>query len=113
MKNHYIKKGIGICIAIIAGALLLGYIVMHLWNWLLPAIFTGAIAITYCQALGLLLLSRILFGGWKGRNHCGGHRGYWRYRFKEKWKNMSEEDRIKFRQCCDSYSEPKTETQDK
>jgi hypothetical protein len=39
-----------------------GFIVMQLWNWLLPAIF-GWKAVTFWQALGLLALCRILFGG--------------------------------------------------
>ena len=90
----------------IAGAFALGYVVMHLWNWLMPAIFAGAATISYTQAFGLLILSRILFGGWKGR--CGGghwgHRGgHWRSRFKEKWEGMSEEEREKLRRCCDPH----------
>jgi hypothetical protein len=40
-----------------------GEIVMHLWNWLLPALF-GWRLITFWQALGLLVLCRVLFGGW-------------------------------------------------
>src|SRR5260370_42524439 len=39
-----------------------GEIVLHLWNWLLPPLF-GWQQITFWQALGLLALCRILFGG--------------------------------------------------
>ncbi len=39
-----------------------GEIVLHLWNWLLPPLF-GWRQITFWQALGLLALCRILFGG--------------------------------------------------
>ena len=39
-----------------------GEVVMHLWNWLLPPLF-GFRPIHFWQALGILLLSRILFGG--------------------------------------------------
>ena len=39
-----------------------GYIVMRLWNWLAPALFAWH-AITFWQALGILVLCRILFGG--------------------------------------------------
>jgi hypothetical protein len=35
---------------------------MHLWNWLLPPLF-GWRQITFWQALGILALCRILFGG--------------------------------------------------
>ena len=107
MKTHWIKKGIFCAIAVVAGAFALGYVVMHLWNWLIPTIFAGAAMINYCQAFGILILARILFGGWrhKGR-YCGGHRGgYWRQHFKGKWEGMSEEEREKFRKgfgasCC-------------
>ena len=47
------------------------YIVQQLWNWLLPALF-GWPLLTFWQALGLLALCRILFGG-LGR-HGGGYR---------------------------------------
>ncbi|HSQ24276.1 MAG TPA: hypothetical protein VLN44_07700 [Pyrinomonadaceae bacterium] len=39
-----------------------GEIVLHLWNWLLPPLF-GVPEIGFWQALGLLILCRILFGG--------------------------------------------------
>ena len=39
-----------------------GEVVMHLWNWLLPPLF-GWRPVTFWQALGLLALCRILFGG--------------------------------------------------
>ena len=39
-----------------------GQLVMQLWNWLMPAIF-GLPQLTFWQAVGLLVLSRVLFGG--------------------------------------------------
>jgi len=39
-----------------------GELVLHLWNWLLPPLF-GWHQITFWQALGMLALCRILFGG--------------------------------------------------
>ena len=108
MRNHWIKRGIGITIAVIAGVFLFGFVVMHLWNWLIPAIFTGAVAINYCQALGILVLSKILFGGFKGRcgGGCGNRGGHWRGRWwKEKWEGMSEEERAKFRSRCGDWGE--------
>ncbi len=41
-------------------------VVMLLWNALLPAIF-GLKAISFLQAAGLLVLSKILFGGFRHR----------------------------------------------
>ena len=42
-------------------AFMVGYFVMLLWNWLMPAIF-GLPEITYWQAWGILILAQILFG---------------------------------------------------
>jgi hypothetical protein len=39
-----------------------GQLVMQLWNWLMPSIF-GLPELTFWRAVGLLALSRILFGG--------------------------------------------------
>jgi len=71
-----------------------GEVVMHLWNWLLPALF-GWRLVTFWQALGLLILCRILFGGWGGR---GGRRSHLRRRMDERWQRMTPEEREKFRQ---------------
>lgn len=87
-------------------------VVMLLWNWLMPAIFNLGV-INFWQALGLVLLSKILFGGFSGkRGGCCGHRygGYysggaghgWKDKFKSKWANMSEEDRKKWEEKCGS-----------
>ena len=65
----------------------LGLVVMSLWNGILPAV-AGVHAITFVQAMGLLVLSRILFGGLRGR----GHRG-WRARMHGRWQQMTLEER--------------------
>jgi uncharacterized membrane protein YraQ (UPF0718 family) len=51
----------GILMAGVFG-LLIGYFAMLLWNWLMPAIF-GLGLITYWQAVGLVILSKIIFSG--------------------------------------------------
>src|SRR5262245_47686734 len=68
------------------------FVVMSLWNWLMPSIF-GARPIGVWQAFGLLILSRILFGGFRGG---WGGRGRWRYRMMERWNQMTPEEREKF-----------------
>lgn len=81
----------------IGGFLLLALVVQTLWNWLIPDIFSWK-AITYVQALGLLILSKILFKGffWN-RGHWGN--GKWRgNHWREKWQSMSTEDRERFKQ---------------
>ena len=71
-----------------------GEVVMYLWNWLLPPLF-GWPAITFWQALGLLALSRILFGGFGGR---GGYRSGIGRRMAERCGAMTPEERERFRQ---------------
>jgi hypothetical protein len=48
----------------------MGQIVMRLWNWLLPPLF-GLPEVTVWQGLGLLVLSRLLFGGFGGSGGGG------------------------------------------
>ena len=71
-----------------------GEVVMHLWNWLLPPLF-GWRTLGFWQALGLLVLCRVLFGGLGhgGRGHGPGRR------FRERCRNMSPEEREKFRRA--------------
>jgi Ca2+/H+ antiporter, TMEM165/GDT1 family len=78
----------------VLAATLFSFVVRGLWNWLMPALF-GLHMITFWQALGLLLLSKILFGGFRGRP--GGGR-YWQRRMMERWDKMTPEEREKFRE---------------
>jgi hypothetical protein len=71
-----------------------GEIVLHLWNWLLPPLF-GWRLITFWQALGLLLLCRILFGGF---GFHGSGRSNFRRRIRERCEQMTPEERERFRQ---------------
>lgn len=72
-----------------------GVVVMVLWNWLLPPLF-GWSQITFWQALGLLALCRILFGGCGGRPSRGSRL---RRRLAERSERMSPEERERFRQA--------------
>ena len=71
-----------------------GAVVMRLWNWLLPDLF-GWREITFWQALGLLALCRILFGGFGFR---GCSRPSVRRRMEERSEHMTPEERERFRQ---------------
>jgi hypothetical protein len=70
-----------------------GAVVAQLWNWLLPTLF-GWHPITFWQALGLLALCRILFGGFG--LHGPGRSGF-RRRMAERWEHMSPEERERLR----------------
>ena len=79
-----------IAVMVLVGIAALTWVVMSLWNWLLPSLFLGVKEIGYLQAMGLLLLSKILFGGFRG--HCGGP-GRWH---RQHWEKMTPEEREKF-----------------
>ena len=69
MCKPSIGKIIGIAFFVILAITILPAITMLLWNWLIPTLFSGPI-ITYWQALGLIILSKILFSGGHGsRRH--------------------------------------------
>ena len=101
MKGTWILKGIGFFAAFVVIG---GFAIMSLWNWLMPVIF-GLKIITFVQALGLLVLSKILFGGFGGGHRfgggcCGGggHRQhFWKNKMAERWEKLSPEDREKFK----------------
>jgi hypothetical protein len=71
-----------------------GEIVLKLWNWLLPPLF-GWRQITFWQALGILALCRILFGG---LGCHGPGRSNFRRRMKDRCDHMTPEEREQFRQ---------------
>lgn len=87
-----------------------GTAVLYLWNWLMPAIF-GLHTISYWQALGLLGLAWILFGGQRG--WFGPRMMYRRHRMRERWQQMTPEEREKFRAGmrarCGGFGQPATE----
>ena len=70
----------------------LGAVVMVLWNALLPDIL-GVKPISYWQALGLFLLSRILLGGFRG----GGGSPPWKGSRRGRWTSLSEEEKAKIK----------------
>lgn len=76
----------------LAGIAVAGLVVMWLWNWLAPALL-GLKEIQFLQALGLLVLTRLLFGGFRGHTHI---RDHWRRHMEERWQTMSPEEREKF-----------------
>jgi len=89
----------------IGGAIILGagafvvftFVVMWLWNWLMPAIFSLGL-ITFWQAAGLFVLSKILFsGGGHARHwHSDRKKKFWHSRFEEKWKRIPSEKKENF-----------------
>jgi hypothetical protein len=87
-----------------------GELVKLLWNWLLPGLF-GWRLIRFWQAVGLLALCRILFGGFRFR---GPRRYDFRRRMRERWENMTPEERERLRQRwqerCGGFEPPQART---
>ncbi len=92
-RVFYFGKFIIMGVAFLA---LFTYVVMLLWNWLVPELFSGPI-LTYWQTLGILVLSKILLSGvghkhkdgppWLSKDHSWSHshlKSYWRKKFEEK-----------------------------
>jgi len=94
MRRFWLLRGLrGFAFMVLAVAVFSGP-VMWLWNWVLPAV-SGWHRIDYTQAVALLVLCRILFGGWW--RHRGG--GQWReHSMREHLAQLSPEERERFRQ---------------
>ncbi len=96
MRRHRLLRVLMFLPLVVLFIALFGFVVMWLWNWLMPALF-GLNTIGYLQALGLFVLAKILFGGFRGG--AGGYsRRRMRERMKERWEQMTPEEREAFRQ---------------
>lgn len=99
MKKLIKNKPFRIAFFLVMGTafvLLFGWLLMTLWNQaLVPAV--GAYPIGFWQALGILVLSRLLLGrpGMKKRP------GHW-MKMRARWMNMSEEEKLQFRTACEN-----------
>ena len=94
MRKRWIWLAPLAILAMLALIALGGEVVLQLWNWLLPPLF-GLGQITFWQALGVLVLCRILFGRLGGP---GSYRRGFRRRMAERWEQMTPEERERFRQ---------------
>jgi hypothetical protein len=107
-------------IAMILLAIAFGWVVMWLWNALIPQLFGGPI-LNWTQAVGILVLARLLTGGFGrgwGHSRCGHHRHggwkshrneHWKQRWQKKMSNMSPEERdrckAKMKRWCGDWEE--------
>jgi hypothetical protein len=97
MRSTWVVRIFGIAIFLLIVIAGFGQAVLQLWNLLMPDIF-GLHPISFWQAVGLMALSWILFGGlgmFRGRPLYGTH---WRHRIAERLEQMPPEEREKFRQ---------------
>jgi hypothetical protein len=94
VRRHWWMKGLAFVVFAPLVLAVLTLVVMLLWNALVPSLFSGPV-IGFWQAAGLLVLCRILFGGFRGR---GGHHD-WKRRWvwEDRWYRMTPEERERFR----------------
>jgi hypothetical protein len=95
IRRNWIFIGPAAIVGIVLVTFLGGQIVMRLWNWLVPSL-TGWHTLTFWQALGILVLCRILFGG---LGMPGRARSNIRRRMAERWDNVPPEERERIRQA--------------
>jgi hypothetical protein len=106
-KGFLILKWTVACILFV---MLFGWVTMTLWNWLIPSLFNGPV-LNFWQALGLLILSKILFsglggGGWKSHNSV-----QFKKRYYDKLANMTPEDRERFKaRMTEKWCSPRKHT---
>jgi len=89
----WLARGLKVALVVVLAVVLMSLGVMALWNWVIPPV-VGWKSIDFWQALGLLVLARLLFGLRFGI----GHRMHWRGRMMERWEKMTPEEREKFRE---------------
>lgn len=87
-------KFIFVILFILAVLFLIGHVIVFLWNEILVDV-TGVKPIHFWQAVGLFVLSRILFGGF--RMNRGGFKKRMRGRWKERWSRMSDDERAEMK----------------
>ncbi len=93
MRGKRIFRVLKVVAIVIVAFTAFGFVVAHLWNYLMPELF-GLRTITFWQAVGLMALGRLLFGGFRpGRGGFG-----WRGEMRWRWERMTPEEREKFRE---------------
>jgi len=88
MRMSRLLRALKFLLFVVAAIVIAGLVVMALWNWLVPPL-TGWHRVAFPQAVGLLVLCRILFGGLRGRG------GPWMH---GRFRRMSPEERERFRE---------------
>jgi hypothetical protein len=91
MKAHWFAKALVFFVVLMVVIAGFGQAVLQLWNWLMPRLF-GLPSLAFWDAVGLMALCWILFGGLRG---CGSLPG-WRRTMRRRWERMTPEERERF-----------------
>ena len=78
----------------LVGLFAMSAIVMFLWNAIIPVV-SGALSLSFWQAMGLLVLCRILFGGFRFGSHHGQRPPFMHPSIRNKLMDMNDEEREK------------------
>jgi hypothetical protein len=97
MKRHWTKKALKILVIATLAISIITVVTMTLWNWLIPPLFRGP-TLTFWQALGLLILVKIVGKVALFRGRPGPPPWAWRRRLMDRWDRMTPEEREQFRQ---------------
>lgn len=102
MKKYWIYKGFKMFFMMIFFIAFFGFITMSLWNWLIPDLF-GLSTLSMAQAVGLVVLSKILFGNFPGRRWGNTGKSKWKSKMRERYENMSPEEKEKYKARFKNY----------
>jgi hypothetical protein len=98
MKTWWLARVSKLLGILALSSIVLGLIVMMLWNAIVPDLFQGS-TLSFPQAIGLLLLSHILLRGWGPWRYANGWKhDRWKHRFEEKLASLSPEDQEQFKE---------------
>jgi len=104
MKTAFRKRWYLFIPLIVLAFVAFGFFTMYLWNWLMPLLFHLP-EITFWQTIGLMILSRLILGGFGG--HPGrGHGHHCKHQMHEKWENMTPEEREQFKEHIHMHRPP-------
>ena len=93
-RAFWLGRGVKILVMIAVVLGVASFVVMSLWNWLVPMLFHGPL-LGYWEALGLLVLARLLFGGMR-HGHGRGPWGHSWHHARARWEQMTPEEREHF-----------------
>ena len=102
MKGNLCFRAIRFLFFIVIGLTLAGFVVMWLWNTILPPV-AGVGMVNFWQALGLLVLCRLLFGNLSGNRRRHAPFGRKKVLMRQKWAKMTPEERQEFKRQWKTY----------
>ncbi|RXF68903.1 hypothetical protein [Arcticibacter tournemirensis] len=95
-RKFFVRKALLIILFVPTVITVLTFVVMALWNSVLTEVISVK-PVSFWQAMGILALSKILFGFGGGKGP-GRHSFWWNKRMQSKMRSMSPEEREKFKE---------------